>query len=61
MDTPPGYAWKHFEMRHGRRYPVGPWREIVFVSADMHGAKFKVLVKSGDKASKAVDPKRHPG
>lgn len=56
MDAPAGYKWVHYEMRHGRRYKPGPWVEIVFVSADMHGAKFKVLVKITDSATKSVDP-----
>jgi hypothetical protein len=56
MDAPPGYTWKFYKMRQGRRYPVGNWAEIVYVSAGMDGAEMKVLVKNGEKAAKGVDP-----
>lgn len=55
MDAPEGYEWKHYEVRKGRRYPVGDWLEIVYVATVGSLAKLKVLVKIGQKASKAID------
>jgi hypothetical protein len=58
MDAPEGYEWKYVKLPREKRCDADSWKEIIFLTADMHQGTVAVLVPIGQPGTKTLDKRR---